>query len=84
MHGCLFCLPDNQKKASRLSQGLVFQSWNNNEEEEEEVVVVVVEEEEEEEDDGLCPLTEFCNHFSFVDNFVDLSGWLACWLGVMI
>jgi hypothetical protein len=44
VHGCLFCLPDNQKKASRLSQGLVFQSWNNNEEEEE---VVVIEEEEE-------------------------------------
>ncbi len=53
---CLFCLPDNQKKASRLSQGLDFQSWNNNEEEEEEeeevvvVVVVVIEEEEEEEE----------------------------------
>jgi hypothetical protein len=48
VHGCLFCLPDNQKKASRLSQGLVFQSWNNNEEEVV-VVVVVIEEEEEEE-----------------------------------
>jgi hypothetical protein len=51
---CLFCLPDNQKKASRLSQGLDFQSWNNNEEEEEEeeevvVLVLVIEEEEEEE-----------------------------------
>jgi len=52
---CLFCLPDNQKKASRLSQGLDFQSWNNNEEEEEEeeevvVLVLVIEEEEEEEE----------------------------------
>jgi co-chaperonin GroES (HSP10) len=46
VHGCLICLPDNQKKASRLTQGLVFQSWNNKEEEEEEEVVVVIEEEE--------------------------------------
>jgi hypothetical protein len=37
-----------RKQASRLSQGLVFQSWNNNEEEVV-VVVVVIEEEEEEE-----------------------------------
>jgi hypothetical protein len=70
VHGCLFCLSDNQKKASRLSQGLVFQSWNNNEEEEEVVVVVVVvaaaiEEAEEEEMMGCVLLTEFCNHFSF-------------------